>query len=216
MSAGVPCTACLSDDREFDAWLPRRVRIHSASHFTPVDVARYVAHSVAPDGGETILDVGAGTGKFCLVAAHARRRSSFVGVEQREQLVAIATDLAAVLRLPNAEFVHGDAFALDWGRFDGFYFFNPFAERLLGGAFMIDRSIGLGRAAFDDCIEATLDRLAVARQGTRVVTYHGLGAALPSSYELASLAIIGSDRVEVWQQTRSRITRRFQRVEVDE
>jgi SAM-dependent methyltransferase len=181
-----------------------------------VDVARYVAHYVAPDGGETVLDVGAGTGKFCLVAAHARRSSSFVGVEQREQLVAVATDLAAVWRLPNAEFVHGDAFSIDWGRFDGFYFFNPFAERLFGGAFMIDRTIDVGRAEFDGCIDATLDRLAVARLGTRVVTYHGLGAALPSSYDLASLAIVGSDRVEVWQQTRSRITRPYRRVEVDE
>jgi SAM-dependent methyltransferase len=208
----MPFAACFADDVEFDAWLPRRLRFHSPCHFTPVEVARYVAQFVAPDGGEVVLDVGAGTGKFCLVAGHTRRESTFVGVELRENLVTVASDLAATWKLANVRFLHADAFDLDWGQFDGLYFFNPFAERLLAGAFRIDDKLEAGRGGFDDSIAATLDRLAVARAGTRVVTYHGMGASLPPSYDLARVAIVGSDRVELWVQTRSRITRPLRRV----
>jgi SAM-dependent methyltransferase len=208
----MPTAACFADDLEFDAWLPRRLRIQSPSHFTPIEVARYVTRFLAPEGGELVLDVGAGTGKFCLVAANAQRASTFVGVEVRKQLVTIASELAATWRLSNVRFVHSDAFDLDWGAYDGFYFFNPFAEQLLAGPFLIDDTIALGRDRFDDCIAMTLDRLAMTRRGTRVVTYHGLGSELPSSFDLKQVAIVGSDRVELWVQTRSRITRPLQRV----
>lgn len=46
-------------------------------------------------------------------------------------------------------------------------------------------------------------RLADARIGTRVVTYHGFGGAAPAGYDLLSEEAFGSDRVELWQKTRA-------------
>lgn len=208
--------ACLVDDLAFDSRLPGELRLQSPMHFTPVDVGRHVAGLVAPDGGEIVLDVGAGAGKFCLVAAYARRAASFVGVELRAHLVTLASRLAEDWRLPNVAFVQGDAFTLDWSEFDGFYFFNPFAEQVLQGGFMLDETIDVDRANHDRYLEATLDRLTRARPDTRVVTYHGLGADLPNGYELVSADLVGSDRVELWIKTGARTTRQFLHVEVPE
>lgn len=171
------------------------------------------AEWLAPAGGETVLDVGAGAGKFCLIAAHARRSAAFVGVELRAQLVAVATRLAAEWRLPNIGFIHGDAFTLDWDEFDGFYFFNPFAEQLYRRVLAIDDELELEEANYARYIAQTLARLAIARCGTRVVTYHGFGAELPSGYELADREAVGSDHLELWIQT-ARTTRPYRRVDV--
>lgn len=208
--------ASIVDDVAFDARLPAPLRLQSSSHFTPVDVAVHAARWLAPTGAESVLDVGAGAGKFCLLAAHDRRNATFVGVELRGHLVAIATRLATEWKLSNARFVHGDAFDLDWDEFDGFYFFNPFAEQLLDHAFALDNKLDFDRANYDRYVAETLDRLAMARSGTRVVTYHGLGADLPGGYELADMEVIGSDSLELWIQTRARTTRPYRRIDVAE
>jgi SAM-dependent methyltransferase len=186
------------EDVAFDERLPMALQMKSAIHFTPVDVARRAAALLAPNAGMTVLDVGAGAGKFCLTAAHAIPDVTFVGVEQRGYLVRVATRLASELRLANVRFVHGDAFDLDWSGFDAFYLYNPFAEHLLEKAFVLDDKIERDPICFAGYVEAVRDRLADARAGTRVVTYHGFGGALPSCYGVAADYAIGSDRVELW------------------
>jgi SAM-dependent methyltransferase len=205
------------DDIEFDERLPARLRRHSPTHFTPVEVARHAAALLAPNQGDHVLDVGAGAGKFCLVAAGTRPQATFVGVELRGHLVDVATELAAESKLSNVRFINGDAFEIDWSTFDGLYFYNPFSEQLfessIGASFAIDDTIDLHRDNFDRYIAATLDRLAGLRNDTRVVTYHGLGADLPSGYELVSEDRIGTDSVQLWCQTRRRTTRRYNGVD---
>ncbi|HEY5920029.1 MAG TPA: methyltransferase domain-containing protein [Kofleriaceae bacterium] len=181
----------------------------SSIHFTPVDVARCAATLLTPKAGMTVLDVGAGAGKFCLTAADAVRDATFVGVELRGDLVRVADRLAVELELPNVQFVHGDAFDLDWSAFDAFYLYNPFAEHLLERAFLLDDKIERDPKTFEDYVAAVGDRLALARIGTRVVTYHGFGGALPSCYRLAVQLAIGSDRVKLWIRTESRTTRPY-------
>jgi len=203
------------DDEAFDERLPTALQMKSSIHFTPVDVARHAARLLAPSPGMTVLDVGAGAGKFCLVAARAVADSKFVGVERRGHLVRLANQLASELGLANAQFIHGDAVDLDWSTFDGFYLYNPFAEHLLEKAFMLDREIELDPSSFEGYVDAVRERLAAARVGTRLVTYHGFGGAPPSGYELVVTEVIGSDRVELWVKTRS-TTRPYRRVEVPE
>ena len=41
-------------------------------------------------------------------------------------------------------------------------------------------------------------RLAQARSGTRVVTYHGFGAEPPEGYVLKADEACGSDRLQLW------------------
>src|ERR1700733_12048731 len=185
----------LIDDVAFDERLPLRWKMKSSAHFTPVAVARRVAHLLAPTPGMAVLDVGSGAGKFCLVAAHELPGVQFVGVEQRVDLVRIAQRLANEWKLPNVRFVHGDAFALEWSQFAAFYFYNPFAEQLFESALVLDKTIDLDPLNFEPLVAAVVERLADVRVGTRIVTYCGFGAAPPAGYELVLTESIGVDYV---------------------
>ena len=81
-------------DLEFDRVYPSWVRRLSDMHWTPVEVARRAAALLAVDPTTRVLDVGSGVGKFCLIGA-LTTRATFVGIEQRENLVTVARDTAA-------------------------------------------------------------------------------------------------------------------------
>ncbi len=188
----------LADDSAFDQRLPLQLQVQASTHFTPVDVARYAARLLAPTPGMSVLDVGAGAGKFCIAAALAVPDCEFVGVEWRPHLVELATALARELGVTNARFVCGDALELDWSTFDSFYLYNPFAEQLFEPVFALDRTIDFDPETFAACVTGTRCKLARARVGTRVVTYHGFGALPPLGYEASSEDPIGCERLDLW------------------
>ncbi|MEO8549284.1 MAG: methyltransferase domain-containing protein [Kofleriaceae bacterium] len=190
------------EDRYFDHDLPRRLQVKSSLHFTPMAVARRAAQLLAPTPGMRVLDVGAGPGKFCLVAAQEVPTATFVGIEIRPHLVHTARKLADRLGVTNAIFLEGDALAADWSTYDAFYFYNPFAEQLHEQLFAIDHSIPLVPARFEHAVEEASRRLAEARIATRVVTYHSFGAAAPASYDLVERFPLGTDHLELWIKTR--------------
>jgi SAM-dependent methyltransferase len=190
-------SSALLDDGRFDDELPATVQHHAAIHFTPVDVARFATGLLVSQSGTRVLDVGSGAGKFCLVAASTAPTATFVGVEIRPHLVDISQQLAARHGLRNVRFIHADAFALDWSVFDAFYFYNPFAEQH-HTTFVMDRSIDLAPANFDRYVAEVQRRLRVARVGTRVVTFHGLGGAMPPGWMRTLSYSVCSGSVELW------------------
>jgi SAM-dependent methyltransferase len=195
--------ACdFDEDDVFDHQLPRRVQMKSSIHFTPVAVARYAARLLAPRAGMRVLDVGAGPGKFCVVAAREVPSCTFVGVELRPHLVRLARKVAMRLGVENATFLEGDALDLDWSEYDAFYFYNPFAEQLHEAAFVLDRTLSFEPSKFLDYVLGARQRLASAPPGTRVVTYHSFGAPAPFGYDLVERHPIGTDCLELWIKTR--------------
>ena len=198
--SSLPASAVDEDDA-FDHRLPRPLQLKSSIHFTPVAVARLAARLLAPDPGMRVLDVGAGPGKFCVIAAREVPTCSFVGVELRPHLVQLARELTARLSVANASFVDGDAFELDWSEYDAFYFYNPFAEQLHDLDFALDRSLTLDSSRYFDYVGRAGARLANARIGTRVVTYHSFGAPPPPGYDLRERHRIGTDCLELWIKT---------------
>jgi SAM-dependent methyltransferase len=185
-------------DIAFDALLPPVTRAKARAHWTPIAVARRVALRFAERGATRVLDVGSGPGKFCVAAAVACSELDFCGIEHSVALTRTAKELAARLCLSNVEFRSGDALGAPWHDFDGFYFFNPFAESSLAPASICRRLAGQSELAL------TLELLAAARRGVTVITYHGLGGPIPSSYDLVSEEAVGSGRVRVWTKARSR------------
>lgn len=198
MSAPAPAPAPppLTDD-ELDGLLPPALWPLARVHFTPVEVARLAARMIAPVAGERVLDIGAGVGKFCIAAALAHPDVTFVGVEQRPALVAVARDLARRLGAANVEMIEGDALALDWSGYGGFYLFNPFGEDAHRGAVALDGDYDRDPARFFRSASRARDRLAALPAGTRVVTYHGLGKPAPRGFDVTEV-LLPSGRLERW------------------
>jgi hypothetical protein len=176
LAAGRPVT-----DVAFDRIYPERIRKLSDRFWTPVDVARLAARLFASHGARRVLDVGAGVGKFCVIAA-LTTDLELMGLEQREGLVGVANDILRAFDVPRVTMMAGSIDAVDLESYDGLYLFNPFEEGGFEPSEWIDKSVTLSfeRAQRDvGVIEAHLAR---ARRGTCVVTFHGFGGAMPEGW----------------------------------
>jgi hypothetical protein len=170
-------------DWQFDASLfpPRLGGYVSRCHWTPLVVARRAAVLLADGGSPRILDVGSGVGKFC-IAGSLTTEASFVGVEQRGDLVEAAREAANRCGAWRASFVHGNVFDVDFAEFDGFYLFNPFLELIEPLQFPIDDKVPMSSVRHGEYVSATRARLVEAPPGTRVVTYGGFGGEMPEGF----------------------------------
>jgi SAM-dependent methyltransferase len=192
------------EDVAFDAVYPTAIRLVSRRFWTPVSVARRAARLLHEAGARKVLDVGSGVGKFVLVAAGEAPDMRFVGVEQRPHLVAVARDAQQQLQLPNAAFVVGEATTSSWRSFDGFYFFNPYAENLFVADDRLDDSVDLTATRFYRDVVRTERALRAAPLGTAVATYHGMSGRMPACYEVAQSVRAGSDWLRLWVKTQER------------
>lgn len=184
------------EDATFDLIYPAEVRDRSAVHWTPVGVAIRATCMLRSAPGQRFLDVGAGVGKACLVGTLATD-SEWWGVEQDPSLVQVAKRAARFLGI-EPRFVEGYATSVDWNQFDGFYLFNPFSSLMLGE----HASPFVRYATITKHVRHAIERLASARLGTRVVTYHGFGGDMPGTYDLVLSEPIESDRLQLWVRSR--------------
>jgi SAM-dependent methyltransferase len=185
-------------DADWDRVYPWHYRELSSVHWTPVSVARRAARLLSTGPNTRILDVGAGVGKFCVVAA-LTAPGIFVGVERRGAMVDVARSIAHRAHVSGPRFVHGRVEQLDWAHFQGFYLFNPFAEFQWSD----DRGAGYPEAEwgeYERLVALVEQRLAETRAGTRVVTYHGFGGRMPGCFRLVLREPHGSDALECWER----------------
>jgi predicted RNA methylase len=183
-------------DVQFDQVYPREHRVRSWVHWTPLDVAYRVCALLDPTPTCRVLDVGAGVGKLCHVGA-LTTAASWVGVERDPEMVQVATRAAIALGVTErTTFLQGDAYDVDWSAFDGIYLYNPFAEQL----WVEEIDPETRRTAYSANIASTQERLAAARSGTRVVTYHGFGGDMPASYDLVHREPAHEDELQLWIQ----------------
>jgi len=189
------------DDAAFDRLYPEHVRRLSGLHWTPVSVALRAAALLAPEPGMRVLDVGAGAGKLCCVGALANG-GVWHGVEIDPSLVGAASTAARWLEIDHCTRFHaGDMQAIDWDRFDSLYFYNPFESLLFGGG----RADRAGWTVFAEQVARAEQKLSELSPGSRVVTFHGFGGEMPSSFALAFSETIGEGQLALWvQQPRSR------------
>jgi len=134
-------------DRVFDEIYPPDVRRASSIHWTPVDVAMRVTKLLAVEPSATILDVGSGVGKFCIVAAALVAGLRVRGVEHRAHFVDIAREAATKVGV-DVDFAHGTLDAQDPATVDGIYLFNPFGENLSAVDDRLDDTVELSEDRF--------------------------------------------------------------------
>jgi len=173
-------------DQDFDAIYPEHIQRLSRKHWTSLEIAK-IAGDFLAQPGSTVLDIGSGVGKFCLLAGHLHPDTLFCGVEQRHDLMLLAEKAQQEMALQNVQFIHANITQINFKEFDHFYYYNSFYEN-------IDQ---LNR--IDDTIETSIDLylyyiqyLYVMLQekpiGTRLVTYQSLEQEIPSGYKLIGTA----------------------------
>ncbi len=169
-------------DEEFDTIYPKRLKKISEIHFTPVKVAQVAAQFLAEKPGASVLDIGSGAGKFCMVA-EASTKGYFVGVEQRKDLHKLAEKLSKRYGLTNVQFLLSNIMEVDFEAYDSIYFYNAFYENIFhNGA--IDQSLTLDKSLYvlyTKYIYKQLDKMPI---GTRLATYFSAGDEIPEAYKI--------------------------------
>jgi predicted RNA methylase len=194
-------------DTRFDSVYPKNVQDVSGHFWTPVSIALTGAEWLRAAGCGSLLDVGAGAGKFCIVNRLAAEYAT-EGIEQRAALVQVARDAAAGYEA-DVRFEHGTIEQVEPSRFDAFYFYNPFGENHYASADCFDETVELSnqRCMRDLAIvEGWLDR---AKSGTRVLTYHGFGGRMPDTYSLVRSKTSCGGTLRLWIKRRSGRARGF-------
>ncbi len=169
-------------DSIFDRWLPQDLRSVSWQHWTPLHVAVRAAAWLDAARVKTVVDIGAGPGKFCVAAALAGD-CEFTGLEHRPRLLTAARQLAQRFAVEDrVRFVQGALGEVPTPLADAYYLYNPFGENLFGSREHLDEEVDLGRERYERDI-ATIDTLLrQAPVGTYVLTYNGFGGKVPASY----------------------------------
>ena len=189
------------DDAYFDRIYPDWAKKSSRLHWTPVSVAvRAVKFLTLNQPEARILDVGAGAGKFCLIGSSISK-ARFEGVEQRSHLVALSQNLIHQYQLPRIHFIFGDLRELDWAKYDAIYLYNPFEEHRSQKE-SIDSTIRLERTRFAEYVNIAYFQLAKMPVGTRVMTYHGFGGAVPPTYRSVLREYYFQGPLECWVKDR--------------
>jgi SAM-dependent methyltransferase len=179
-------------DAEFDAIFPEKIRELATTHWTPVAVAKLAADYLVDAPGTRVLDIGSGVGKFCVIGA-VHTKGHFTGVEQRQQLVDVANEVAAAYWLPNVAFLKKNMMSIVFSDYDAFYFYNSFEENI-DVINKIDDTQMLSPELYHSYSTYVCAQLALMPIGTRVVTYFSPLDIIPGNYRLQHTLIGGALR----------------------
>lgn len=180
-----PIQKYFASDSDFNRLFPSSMQILAIKHWTPVVVARKAAGFLTNNKPVRVLDIGSGIGKFCLTAAYYYPQALFIGVEQRDDLVAYAEEAKQVLKLENASFIHGNFMDLDLRQYDHFYFYNSFYENLFGKD-KIDDRVSFSSQLYNQYNRSLNQQLEGMPQGTRLGAFHSLEYEAPKGYRIVN------------------------------
>lgn len=181
MSSTLKTRSRLSDTF-FDSIYPAKYQEHSARHFTPVKIAWQATRFLARKPQDKILDIGSGTGKFCIAGALISE-AHFYGVEMRKTLTDLSNRIRRKHRLANTHFINGDFGRIDFSDFDGIYFFNSFHE-FYDASCVLDESSRVSHAEYQRFHALLKEKLKACKPGTRLVTYYTFKNRIPSCFRL--------------------------------
>lgn len=166
-------------DECFDLFLPARLRAVSYRFWTPLDVTRRCAAWFEEVGIRSIVDIGAGVGKFCIVGA-LTSSCFFLGIEQRPRFARVARELARLLSVADrVTILDGQFGKVPLPQADCYYLFNPFEENLFPIQEALDGDVELSPARFRRDLRAFRSLVATSPIGTYFLSYNGIGGVLP-------------------------------------
>jgi SAM-dependent methyltransferase len=178
-----PVKNWFKSDKIFNSLYPLSIQNVAEKHWTPIDVAEKAAAFLAVSDDVKVLDIGSGSGKFCLVAAHLHPQTLFYGIEQRPGLISLSKELAKKLELENVIFLCDNITKADLSKYDHFYFYNAFYENIAGTQ-KIDNDIIYSEELYNYYNRYLYKQLDKKPAGTRLVTYHSFGKEVPKGFEI--------------------------------
>lgn len=178
------CNGEIVSDEEFDALFPAEFHEHSNRHYTSVFIAQKAIEFLTEDPAARILDIGSGTGKFCLIGA-VTTKNEYVGVEYRPKFVDAANALTQVECIKNTRFICDTILNIDFRDFDNFYMFNPFLEHKDPSAKM-DQDVADLAQSYEVFRNYVYDQYSKLPVGTRVATYYVGKDQFPDSYKMVA------------------------------
>ncbi len=184
------------DDDEFDIIYPEELRNISYIHFTPIDVSKVAAKFLVKKDKLKVLDIGSGTGKFCMVGA-ACTKGRFYGIENREHLTKIAIKISKKYKLNNVEFICANINSIDFKNYDAFYFYNSFYENICEFEEVIDE-VEINNHLYESYSNYVKKQLEKMPIGTRLATYYSSRDIAPDSFH-----VIKSDfdeKLKLWEK----------------
>jgi SAM-dependent methyltransferase len=190
-------------DTIFDRFLSPHVRFASYHFWTSAAVAMRISEWLVKEQVQRVLDVGSGPGKFCVIGALATQ-CSFVGIEQRENLVLYARQLAKCFEVEaRVQFIHGVFGEEMLEDFDAYYFYNPFGENTFSSNDWLDNSVELSEARYLRDVLFTEDMMRRAPLGTYFIFYNGFGGTMPHTYDELYNDTEAPNPLQMWKKTRA-------------
>ncbi len=189
-------------DAVFDRLMGSESAAASFQHWTPLSICARVANWMNEFNIHSVVDVGSGSGKFC-VATALLSQGSFYGLEQRKHLVFEARALAKTFSLDSlTEFAEGTLQSALLPPCDAYYFYNPFGENLFEPeeGLHLDQSVPLSWDTFEQDVAQAYDLLTLAPVGTFVIEYNGFGGELPPHYVPLRAHRGHSSVLRLWQK----------------
>jgi hypothetical protein len=190
-------------DRTFDRFLPYELRILSAQHWTPLSISLRVGEWLDQVGAKTVVDIGSGAGKFCVVAGLCSG-CTFTGIEQRPRLVEAARDLARLFGIDDrVRFIQGRLGESSIPSADAYYLYNPFGENLFESGERMDEEVEFGIDRYSTDVALAEDLFSKARIGTHVIKYNGFGGRMPSTYSVVRVERV-MNGLRMWRRGREK------------
>jgi SAM-dependent methyltransferase len=174
-----------TEDSHFRQLYPLSFQKLDTLHWSPLRVIDRAVKFLVNKPNAKILDIGSGSGKFCLAGSYLKPFAFFSGVEQREDLLEYAQTVRKKLGRSNVDFVHKNFTQIDFTEYDNFYFYNSFFENI-EGTDKIDDSIAYSVELYDYYNLRLKSKLDGMPAGTRIVTYKTLDQEIPDSYRLVT------------------------------
>jgi len=167
------------DDADFDHLYPNSFLKIADRHFSAVYVCQLASDFLCDQKHPKILDIGSGSGKFCLIGALGNVNYQFTGVEYRLTLHEQAVALKNLFELSNCHFIHGNVLDLPLSEFNGFYMFNPFLEQKDKTAII---PMDYAKESETDYLEYVLNALNQLPKGIKLATYYIDKKQIPNSF----------------------------------
>lgn len=169
-------------DEEFDKIYDPKFLSLSYRHFTQIRSVRLAIQLIGDSPSISILDIGSGIGKFCHIGSQLSN-CKFTGIELRDDFYAEAVRIAAQLNHNNPTFIHGTFTAIDFKKYNAFYFFNSF-EEYYNPDCIIDEKTVKSQELYNELKSSLKEKLNDAAPGSRLVTYYVKQGHVPDTYQL--------------------------------